>query len=563
MQFLATRNQLLQLGWNDGERDILSEQINLNRQGYQIQLDLIDGLIAGEVENPEETVFHEVQPVLRTIHERLMQQRKEIIAESDKIRKSAQEKYDRGWFWVLITYIGTLVFTGVLMFWIYYRQKAHQTALEYQATHDALTGLANRTQFERQLETALKDTHQNTTHNVVLYLDLDQFKVVNDTSGHIAGDELLKDITRQMRRCIRGSDLIARLGGDEFGVLLWDCNGEKALEIAEKIRETVQAYRFVWSGHEFTIGVSIGVVILSEFFQDVTQVLSAVDVACYTAKDLGRNRVHLYTEDDTESTKRHGELHRVSQVRRAITENHFRLFYQQIHNVGAANDFKKVEILLRMQHEGELVGPDKFIPAAERFNLMSHVDRWVIQHVITILSQTDQGCLQDVQIICINISGSSVADPAFLKFVEELLESADIGDKQICFEITESAAIAKLTRAVHFMSRLKQRGCTFALDDFGKGLSSYTYLQQLPVDYLKIDGSFVRDMQPGSPDYVFVQSMNTVGKALGLKTIAEWVETADTLKQLEELGVDCAQGDYLSSATPCDGAAAELVIPGV
>lgn len=559
-RFLQTRDELLAMNLSDKEKDIFQEQVELNRQGYQIQLDLIDRLLADHVNNPAEEVLQDIQPVLKGINDRLLEQRDLLITDSDVLRREARLRYERGWVWVLTFYIGTLIFTGFLTFWIYRRLKIHQTDLEYQATHDALTGLTNRAAFERQLKAALGDTHTNQITHALLYLDLDQFKIVNDTGGHIAGDELLKCITMEIRRCIRGSDLLARLGGDEFGILLWDCNETKASEIANSIVETVSSYRFVWTEREYVIGVSIGLITLNDYFRDITDAMSAVDVACYIAKDQGRNRVHIYTEDDTESSKHHGELHRVSQVRRALSENRFRLFIQPIVPIKDGNENRKVEVLLRMQHGDELIGPDQFIPAAERFNMMSQVDRWVFQHVLTMLSSKDSVCLQETDTICINLSAASLVDTAFLDYVEQGLDNTDLGGKQLCFEITESAAIAKLSRAVNFINRLRKRGCKFALDDFGKGLSSFTYLKQLPVDYLKIDGGFVREMHLDSADYKFVEAISNVGHALGKQVVAEWVENANVASLLKELGVDYAQGNYFAAVQACTDYEAELVV---
>jgi len=488
-------------------------------------------------------------------------QRELLVSASDAARRDARNQYESGWVWVLLLYIGSLVFTGVLTFWIYYRQKTHQSALEYQANHDALTGLTNRTQFERQLQIALNDSQQNNSYNVMLYMDLDQFKIVNDTSGHIAGDELLKDISQQMRRCIRGSDLLSRLGGDEFGVLLLGCDEDKAMEIAEHLRNTIADFRFVWSKREFSVGVSIGLVVLNDYFRDITEAQSAVDVACYTAKDLGRNRVHVYTEDDTETSHRHGELHGVSQIRHALSNNQFRLYYQEIFPISADIQSRKVELLLRMEQGDELIKPDNFIPAAERYSLMPLIDRWVIKQAISLLSSEETNCLTDADTISINISGTSIAAPSFLSFIIDILDENNLDASRLCFEITESAVIAKLSQAVNFINSLRERGCTFALDDFGKGLSSYNYLKQLPVDYLKIDGSFVRDMQTDSVDYVFVQSINTVGQALGLQTVAEWVESEDVLAQLQTLGVDFAQGNYLGEVKSCLNEGGTLTLP--
>jgi diguanylate cyclase (GGDEF)-like protein len=562
LYFVTIRGQLFQMALSRTEQEILDKQMALNNRGYLAQEEFIDRIVADEVDNPGEIILNDIQPLLQGILDSMIEQRDLIVADSEITRRNASQRYESGWVWVLLLYISSLVFTGALTLWGYYRQKSHQTALEYQATHDALTGLANRIEFERQLHNALESARHMGEHNVVLYLDLDQFKIVNDTSGHVAGDELLQDIAQEMRHCIRGSDLLSRLGGDEFGVLLWGCDEDKARQIAEHIRQRVADFRFVWSDREFSVGVSIGLVVLTPEFLSITDVMSAVDIACYVAKDHGRNQVHVYTQEDDETAARQGELHHASQIRMALSQNLFRLYYQQIHAIDANNDHTKVELLLRMSYEGELIGPDKFIPAAERYDLMPQVDRWVIQQVADMLSSGEHTLLQSVDTICINISGTSIADPAFIEFMMKIVDGNGLNGKHICIEITESAVIAKLSRAVKFINQLRRHGFTFALDDFGKGLSSYSYLKQLPVDYLKIDGSFVREMHPGSSDYVFVQSMNTVGKALGLQTIAEWVESEEVLEQLRTIGVDYAQGYYLSEVKLCESNDASLTLPG-
>jgi len=551
--FLMARNQLLEMDLSPVEKAIFEQQLEINRKSYQSQYDFIEALIEDDIEDPSLEIYREVLPLMVETNDRLMTQRAELVVASDKTRLKAREQYEKGWEWVLVLYVLSLLFSGVLALWMYYRQKAHQFDLEYQATHDALTGLSNRVEFERELIRAIDDTHVNHTQHVVLYLDLDQFKIVNDTCGHIAGDELLINISEEMRRCVRGSDLLSRLGGDEFGVLLWDCNEDKGKEIAENIRRAVDDFHFTWSGREFSVGVSIGLVSLDGEFQDATQVMSAVDVACYIAKDHGRNQVHSYSMSDSDSVARHGEIHSASQIQQAIATNQFHLYYQEICPIGKHKSKKKIELLLRMQKGDALISPEQFIPAAERFNLMPQIDRWVVQQVIHLLAKGKGSCLTDVDTLCINLSGASMADPAFLDFVVNAVDQDNLSGKHICFEITESAAITRLSVAVDFISHLRERGYTFALDDFGKGLSSYNYLKQLPVDFLKIDGSFVRDMRPDSPDYVFVQSINTVGKALGLQTIAEWVETKEVLSQLETLGVDFAQGHFLSDVKACNG----------
>ena len=443
------------------------------------------------------------------------------------------------------------------------RQMARK--LSWQATHDPLTGLFNRFEFERRLQVALKQAHELQAHHALLYMDLDQFKVVNDTCGHVAGDELLKQLAFTLLAKIRDSDTLARLGGDEFGVLLEHCPREKALEIANNLRQTVRQFRFVWQGRVFEVGISIGAVMLESTAEDMTAVLSAADMACFAAKERGRDRIHVYHPDDQELIQRHGEMEAVSRINQALAEHRFRLDVQPIVPVIDQQHPPHQEILLRMlDEEGRAVMPGAFIPAAERFGLMPAVDRWVVHHFFSqfahvLREDPRHASSSSGTIYAINLSGASLNDEQLPGFVIQQLEHYQIPASRICFEITETAAIANLTRAGLFMNELRQRGCRFALDDFGTGLSSFTYLKQLPVDYLKIDGSLVRDIARDPIDRSMVDAIARIGRVMGLHTIAEFVEDDAVLATLAELGVDFAQGygiarpAPLSQATPLQG----------
>lgn len=422
--------------------------------------------------------------------------------------------------------------------------------LSYQATHDALTGLYNRRAFEEQLKNALESAHEEEREHALCYLDLDQFKVVNDTCGHIAGDELLKQLAHLLQSRIREADVLARLGGDEFGVLLRYCTLEQARIIAEDLRRTVREFRFVSEEHSFDIGVSIGVVGVSGDTQNLTEIQSAADVACYAAKEGGRNRVHVYVPDDRELQQRQGEMRWVSRIHKAIADNRFVLYCQPILPVDPrANLAPHYEILLRIQGEdGQEVPPMAFIPAAERYNLMPMIDRWVVQNVLRNVRH-GRSALQGA-IWTINISGRSLGDDEFLHLVAAEIEAADFPGERICFEITETAAIANLRRAARFIKMLKAKGCKFALDDFGSGLSSFAYLKNLEVDYLKIDGGFVRDIATDAIDRAMVEAINSVGHVMQIRTIAEFVENDLVLDVLRELGVDYAQGYGIAKPQP-------------
>ena len=421
--------------------------------------------------------------------------------------------------------------------------------LSYQASHDTLTGLINRREFENRLITSLESTRNNaeTTH-ALLYVDLDQFKVVNDTFGHTAGDALLRQLSEQIQSNVRSTDLLARLGGDEFGILLEHCSEERALAVAESIRGSIEGYRFEWKDSFTTVRCSIGVVMVTSENADVASVMSSADVACYSAKDMGRNQVHLYKDSD--ASMRHEEMKWVSRITSAVEDDRLELFFQPIIGIGngrAGNGNRgHYELLLRMRDEnGELVGPDQFIPAAERYNLMSTLDRWVIHEALSELADRSDGD-EARYTLAINLSGTSLSEDRFLEFVIKELEAAKLPQGAICFEITETAAISNLSRVVHFMQELKKLGCKFSLDDFGSGLSSFTYLKNLPVDYLKIDGQFIRNVVDDNVDESMVKAIREVGHAMGIETIAERVETKQVLDKLGSLGVEFAQGYYIA-----------------
>ena len=428
---------------------------------------------------------------------------------------------------------------------------SHETRLfrqlSYQASHDTLTGLINRREFENRLISVLENTQDDKKQShALLYVDLDQFKVVNDTFGHTAGDTLLKQVSKQVQSSIRSSDQLSRLGGDEFGVLLESCHEDRAMEVAEDIRRVVEEIRFEWQGSFTAVRCSVGVVMISSDNADVAGVMSSADVACYSAKDMGRNQVHLYR--DTDASLRHEEMKWVSRITSAVEEGRFELYFQPIIGISTSQDQKQghYELLLRMRDEsGELVGPDQFIPAAERYNLMSTLDRWVVHTALTELAdRNDDGVAR--YSLAINLSGTSLSEDRFLEYVIDELEKQHLPSGAICFEITETAAISNLSRVVHFMQTLKKLGCKFSLDDFGSGLSSFTYLKNLPVDYLKIDGQFIRNVVEDNVDESMVKAISEVGHAMGIETIAERVETRQVLEKLGTLGVEFAQGYYIA-----------------
>jgi two-component system CheB/CheR fusion protein len=424
--------------------------------------------------------------------------------------------------------------------------------LEYQATHDALTGLANRREFQIRLDHALLKARHEGRNHVLLFLDLDQFKVVNDTSGHAAGDELLRALADEFKAMIRSGDTLARLGGDEFGLLLESCDLDYGLKLAERIRKAVQDFRFGWEGNNFTIGVSIGVVPISAESLNTAAVLAAADTACYSAKDAGRNRVKVYRADDTAFMRRQGDMRWIGQVHQALRENQLQMFYQTLRPLsGRAEPGLHIELLLRMKtYKGEYISPSAFLPAAERAGLTPEIDRWVIHRAFSWLAQRGED--EELTLCSINLSGHSLSDRNFLEFVIQQFEHHGLEPSRVCFEVTETAAIANLSNARRLFSTLAKMGSRFALDDFGTGMSSYSYLKSLPVDYLKIDGTFVRDIATDPIDLALVKSINDIGHVMGKQTIAEYVENGDILEKVIELGVDFAQGYEVDRPRPLD-----------
>lgn len=426
--------------------------------------------------------------------------------------------------------------------------------ISYQASHDALTGLLNRREFENRLRSMISNAVDEHRHHALLYLDLDQFKVVNDTSGHSAGDELLRQLTFIMQTKIRDADMLARLGGDEFGVLLGNCHIDQAQHVAEELIEAVKSFNFCWCDKNFTIGASIGMVAITDESQDLASLLSNADTACYIAKEKGRNRVQVYHEQDADLAQRHSEMHWVGRITKAFEDERFLLYYQPIMPImpirADCTDPPHFEVLVRMlDEEGKIISPGVFIPAAERYNLMATLDRWVISNTLNWLAAH-----KTTPMVCaINLSGHSIGDERFLDFVVELIKKTTVPPNHICFEITETAAIANLTRAVHFIRELKILGCRFSLDDFGSGLSSFAYLKNLPVDYLKIDGGFVKDMDRNDTNCAMVVAINSIGHTMKILTIAEFVESQAILNKLADIGIDYAQGYCIARPAPLSG----------
>jgi diguanylate cyclase (GGDEF)-like protein/PAS domain S-box-containing protein len=431
--------------------------------------------------------------------------------------------------------------------------EAHKLSeeLSYRARHDSVTGLVNRYEFERRLRGYLSDSRHNRSAAAVCYMDLDQFKLVNDTAGHVAGDALLKQLAAELAQQVPDADSLARVGGDEFALLLPDCSPERALLVTEQLRTAVAEFAFRWEEHSFRLGVSIGVVPLpTPTLHSVTDVMRAADAMCYAAKDEGRNRVIFWHEDHEARHRRHGEMQWAPRIARALDEGRFHLMAQPIVPVAAdCGDTARYELLVRMEEDGETVPPGAFLPAAERYGLSPRIDRWVVERALDWL-QKRPGTPGNQPLLSINLSGVTITDRGFRQFLFDRLTGASDIAARLCFEVTETAAIANLDDAVSLIQELRRLGCMFALDDFGSGLSSFAYLKNLPVDFVKIDGVFVRDVDRDDMDRAIVKSITELGRVSGKRTIAEFVESEAAMETLRELGVDYAQGFWIGRPAP-------------
>lgn len=455
------------------------------------------------------------------------------------------------------------VIGSVLVFHDVSEARGRARQLSWQANHDSLTGLLNRVAFTKQVEEALLSVQADAHSHVLCFIDLDHFKVVNDTCGHTAGDELLQQIAYLLQEHVRKTDAIARLGGDEFAILLKECPPEKALSITNNICNSLSKFRFARQNRAFKVGTSIGLSLIDQTTHNVDEVMNAADAACYEAKRRGRNRVHVYCQEEQGLSKYSNEMQWFTRLSEAIENDRFQLFYQPI--AGSNGDLEnthRCEVLLRLIDEhNDVISPAAFIPAAERYSLMPEIDRWVICHCFEYIRERiqrealglplgDCGCPTLGHSYSINLSAASIDDERSLRFIQEQLIRYEIPANIICFEITETAAISNLSRAVNFIKQLNQLGCQFALDDFGTGMSSLAYLRTLPVNYLKIDGSFIQDITHDEVACAMVQAVNQVAHLMGLRTVAEFVSSSELLEKVKTLGVDYIQGYAIAMPSP-------------
>ena len=423
--------------------------------------------------------------------------------------------------------------------------------LSYQTSHDVLTGLINRREFEHRVERAIAQAHTQAATHALLYMDLDQFKIVNDACGHAAGDELLQQLAQILLSSVRHRDTLSRLGGDEFGMLLENCPLDKAVEIANTLLTAIDNFQFTWADNTFTLGISIGIVPIDHSTTDIASTMSAADAACYIAKESGRNQVQIAHMGDRRLQERHGEMQWVARLNRALARDQFALYFQPVIPCARKpTTGRHLEILVRLiDDDGAVVSPGSFLPAAEKYNLVTSIDRWVIEHALRWLAE-NSNINETVITLSINISGQTIGSPEMLKFIIDMREETGVAASQVIFEITETAAIANITSATGFMLTLRGCGFRFTLDDFGSGLSSFTYLKKLPVDFLKIDGVFVRDILSDPVDYAMVKAISELGQLLGKEIIAELVETCELADELRKIGVDYMQGHSYGKPQP-------------
>ena len=423
--------------------------------------------------------------------------------------------------------------------------------LSYQASHDALTGLINRREFEIRLKQTIRNAQSEHETHSICFLDLDKFKVINDTSGHAAGDEFLKQISKTIQGMLRQTDVLARLGGDEFGIILDSCSIDRAKKICNQIISTIKDTRFNWGKNSFETGASIGIVPITKLTSSVSDVMGSVDAACYEAKDKGRNRIQVFEPDDAEFVKHRTETSWIQKIKNAIHNNNFELYFQEILAINPTYPTPKtVEILIRLNDKDKVVAPDSFLPTAERYNMMPLIDEWVITNTFEFLREYKEKNKSDIR-VAINLSGQSLSEDSVLNLItSNLRKNKKLKKELICFEITETAAIANMSRAIEFIASIKQMGCKFSLDDFGSGLSSFSYLKNMPVDNLKIDGIFIRDITSDTINKAFVESIHNIGKMMGIKTTAEYVENKETLECVKSIGIDYAQGYHIAKPAP-------------
>ncbi len=550
-KYTEARRKLISLGANERE-EAIQEKISLADHRVSIAYRKANDVIYSMVDSPEslKSILNELQ-----LQELVLLKHLNDLVELEKILSQEalaenQTRYKRTQNTLIGLALAALALGLVISQLVTNRVTNANKRIAHLASHDDLTGLINRREFEERLKKAIKDYPKSDRTCGLMYLDLDRFKIVNDTCGHHAGDQLLIQLSNLIESGLKEGDVLGRLGGDEFAVIAHAYSIEHIQTLAEQLRQAVQNFVFHYADEEFTVSLSIGIIEITAEIEDLELLMTNVDSACYIAKQSGRNRVHLAQKNDSEVMRYQHDLAAVQNIRMAMHEERLELFYQPVFRIlEDRTELEHCEILLRFKdEEGNLHSPAEFIPLAEKYNLMSDIDRWVVLSVLSYLEQYQH--LIELPRLLVNLSGLSYMDEEFLAFLVATLEKADIDHSRIAFEITETAAVDDVVKAQHFIKRIREFGCRFALDDFGSGFSTFAYLKNLRIDYLKIDGTLVKNMSEDNVDREMVRAINQVGHIVGAKTIAEFVENDEILQQLREIGVDFAQGFGLQKPAP-------------
>lgn len=521
---------------------LLKQIIEISHWNNEKHIELIDGLdnlLLTELSKASSDGIHPDWIVTRKLPLPGLDWKIRITANQELLLKQVKRVSN------IVTYIAAplvILLLSALVFFALRHRKAEKN-IRHMAFHDMLTGLVNRHEFEYRLDQALESAQkENITHSV-LYMDLDHFKLVNDTAGHFAGDELLRQLSVQLKSHVRESDTLARLGGDEFALLLENCRLDRAETVANHISKTIGEFHFTWDGKTYDIGMSIGLVIFDDQTSDHDEILRHADIACFQAKESGRNRIQVYSSDDKAMAQRHGDMQWVSRIKNAVKQDSLTLDCHVIQSLKQDDIIHSWEILVRLEENGKIIAPGSFIPAAERFGLMPLIDRWVVEKSLFHLKNLYTQAPANKQFrFFINLSGASLSDSNFLSFLREQLNERKLPKGAICFEITETAAITNLTQVITFIEGIQQEGCYIALDDFGSGLSSFTYLKMIPVNFLKIDGSFIQNMLTDNMSHTIVDVINQIGHSANIQTIAEFVTDSAMKGELKNIGIDYAQG---------------------
>jgi diguanylate cyclase (GGDEF)-like protein len=553
-KYREARDTLNSYGMTEEEQILHKKLLDVSEYGFEINNIALDILMSDapidEVRDAMQAANDGRQDVLDQLNELVEIQNKNAQLALDE-RTSINKQTNK----IVIIISIMAFFLGIaISLFVVLESIRKNREMHFQAHHDALTSLCNRTEFENRLQYVIDKAKQKNTEHALCFLDLDQFKIINDTCGHKAGDQMLIKLSQLIQGKIREHDTLGRLGGDEFGLLIEKCSLSKAIEIAEGLVNLVKKYEFAWEGRTFRVGVSIGLVHITNRSRDATALMSEADIACYAAKDMGRNRVHVHAFNDEHVKKIHQELSWVADIETSIKDQRFKLYAQPIVPVDPSMKTRSMfEILLRLKDDaGNIISPGAYIPAAERFGLMRAVDIWVAAEVIKEIEIIHKRGDYETPLAFINLSANSIIDKGFCDYILTLIKDHDIPDNSICFEITETAAIKNIEQAKDFMLHLKKANCLFALDDFGTGMASFSYLKNLPVDYLKIDGSFVNKMDENTVDQAMVAAIHQIGQVMSIQTIAEHVENEASMANLKNIGIAYAQGYHICKPMPLD-----------